>query len=214
MDGAAAHLAYGAAWASFGLGHSWLAGRGPKARLARLLGPFYRLAYNGFAVAHIGAVYLAGLWLFAGHGTWALPPALATAGLAVHLLGWVLMLWGLRGYDLGLLAGTGQVRQARAGLPPVEDEPLRLDGPHRYVRHPLYAGGVLILVGRVHDDLSAATAVFGCLYLWIGTLFEERRLLRLYGDAYARYRARVPAVLPWRGRVDLGDLSDRGAANV
>jgi protein-S-isoprenylcysteine O-methyltransferase Ste14 len=79
-------------------------------------------------------------------------------------------------------------------------EPLRLDGPHRFVRHPLYTALFLVLWGRAFDEAMIATAVWGSLYLIVGTRFEERKLLRLHGAAYARYRARVPAFLPWKGR--------------
>ena len=49
--------------------------------------------------------------------------------------------------------------------------------------------------------LGLATAVWGSAYLVIGTAFEERKLRRLYGQAYEDYRARVPAFVPWKGRV-------------
>jgi len=57
---------------------------------------------------------------------------------------------------------------------------------HRFVRHPLYSAAFLILWGSV--------------YLVVGSHFEERFLERLYGDAYADYRRRVPAFVPWKGR--------------
>jgi protein-S-isoprenylcysteine O-methyltransferase Ste14 len=110
------------------------------------------------------------------------------------------MLIGLRGYDLGRLAGTHQIRVADGGAEDPEDEPLRVDGLHRYVRHPLYTGGFLILWGRVDGDLELATAIWASLYLVIGSRFEERRLLTLYGAEYADYRRRVPAFFPWRGK--------------
>jgi len=81
-----------------------------------------------------------------------------------------------------------------------EDEPLRLDGLHRFVRHPLYAAGLLILWGRIGGPFELATAVWGTLYIVIGTAMEERRLARLYGADYTAYRQRVPAYVPWKGR--------------
>jgi protein-S-isoprenylcysteine O-methyltransferase Ste14 len=86
------------------------------------------------------------------------------------------------------------------GIDESDDEPLRLDGLHRFVRHPLYTGVFLILWGRVDGDFELATAVWGSLYLLIGTWFEERRLVKLYDGSYVDYRRRVPAFIPWRGR--------------
>ena len=79
-------------------------------------------------------------------------------------------------------------------------EPLATGGLNAFVRHPLYSGLFLVLWARVSNDLTLATALWGSLYLVIGSRFEERRLLRVYGEAYARYRAAVPAFVPWKGR--------------
>ncbi len=190
------HLLYALAWASFGLGHSLLASPRAKARLGPWLGRGYRLTYNLLALLHFLLVAWAGQALLGSHGRFELPGwALALFG-TVHLAGWIGLLWTARFYDGGRLLGLTQWRHPEAP----EDEPLRLDGPHRYVRHPLYAAAFLILWGAAVSPLGLATAVWGSAYLVIGAWHEERGLLRLYGAAYADYRARVPAFLPWRGK--------------
>lgn len=196
-----AHLALALAWFTFGLGHSLFASEPVKARLAPLLGPWYRLAYNGFALLHLAGVWAVGWWLFAPNEAFPYPDWARWSLKGVYILGWGGFLYGLTGYDLGRLMGTAQLRNHFKGITEPEDEPLRTDGLHRYVRHPLYAGGFLIIWGRVGSEFDLAVAVWASLYLVVGTVFEERKLLRLYGDAYADYRAKVPAVLPWRGRV-------------
>jgi protein-S-isoprenylcysteine O-methyltransferase Ste14 len=196
-----AQLIYAVAWLTFGAGHSLLAGETLKRRLHALFGAYYRLCYNIFAVVHLALVWLVGAWAFRGLDGYDLGSSLGPVPIVVNLAGWLVMLVGLRGYDLGRLGGTRQIRNHLKGIDEPEDEPLRLDGLHGYVRHPLYSAGFLILWGRVSDEFSLATAVWGSLYLLIGSGFEERRLLRLYGTAYADYRARVPAFVPWKGRV-------------
>lgn len=185
----AAHLLYALAWLSFGLGHSVLATEAARRRLA-FLGRWYRLAYNLFAVFHFAAVAVIGAALI-GHRPLPLPDWARAALGAMHLAGWAVMLMSLRRYDLGLFGGLAQIR-GRA-----EDERLRL---HPWVRHPLYAGAYLVLWGAAQTTLGLATAVWGSLYLLVGTWFEERKLLARYGQAYADYRRRVPAVVPWKGR--------------
>ena len=113
---------------------------------------------------------------------------------------WGLMIAGLGGYDIGRLGGLRQIRAARLGLIEDEDEPLRRDGLHRFVRHPLYGAGFLILWGNVGGEFELATAIWGSLYLIVGARFEERWLLARYGEAYADYRRRVPAFIPWKGK--------------
>jgi methanethiol S-methyltransferase len=183
------HLAYALAWAAFGLSHSAL----PAPRLARF-GRWQRIVYNLIAVTMFALVAAVGAAALGDEPAFALPAwAIGVLG-AVHIAGWLVLLGSARYYDLGRLAGTAQLRGATA------DEGLRVDGPHAFVRHPLYAGGYLILWGAALSPLGLATAVWGSLYLAIGTACEERRLLRLYGSAYDGYRARVPALVPWRGR--------------
>lgn len=200
MSMIAAQLVYALAWFGFGLGHSLLAGVRAKALLTPALGPYYRLTYNLLAAVHISAVWLLGRWLLGDAAPFALSGAARAGMTGLSVLGIAILLLALRGYDLGRLAGTTQIRNHRLGTPEPEDEPLRTDGFHAWVRHPLYAGAYLILWGNALDSFALATAIWGSAYLAIGTMFEERRLLKLYGEAYRRYRAQVPAVLPWRGK--------------
>jgi len=195
-----AHMIHALAWLSFGIGHSLLAGTRAKAFLTPALGPWYRLTYNALAAIHILAVWLIGGWAFAGAPPLPLPGPAQVGLTGLSILGVAVLLLALRGYDLGRLAGTAQIRAHRRGVTEPEDEPLRIDGFHAWVRHPLYAGVYLILWGNAQTPFGLSTAIWGSAYLAIGTFFEERRLRALYGEAYDRYRARVPAIFPWRGK--------------
>jgi protein-S-isoprenylcysteine O-methyltransferase Ste14 len=93
-------------------------------------------------------------------------------------------------------AGITQLRSAGED----DDEPFSARGPLAYIRHPLYAGSILVVLALVRDLRSAETAVFATLYILIGLRFEEAALVRRLGPTYAAYRSRVPALLPWRGR--------------
>ncbi len=199
------HLLYALAWLSFGLLHSLLARQSVKRRLGRSLGGGYRLAYNGVALVHILAVGGVGQLLEGGPAAvepFARPEWLAWLQSVLSLTGLALLLLALRAYDLGRFGGLTQYRR-KGILPQAEaaEEPLVISGFHRWVRHPIYFGALLFVWGLARDDLSTATALWASLYLVIGSRFEERDLVRRFGQAYEDYRAQVPALIPWRGPV-------------
>lgn len=195
-----AHGIYALAWLSFGLGHSLLAEAKAKNLLASTLGPYYRLSYNFFASLHILAVWLVGDYVLVNQPAFTFSPAVKSTLGGVSVLGIIILVMALRSYDLGRLAGTSQIRNHLSGLDEPEDEPLCLTGFHAYVRHPIYSGAYLILWGGAQDQFGLATAIWGSAYLIIGTLFEEKRLQRLYGDEYENYQNKVPVFFPWRGK--------------
>ena len=184
-----AHAIYGLGWVLFGLTHSLLAGR-------QWLGCWSRIVYNIIALAQFGALAALGSWSLGQAPSFALPVWLTVFMGIVHLVGWAVLLYSARFYDLGRLGGLTQLRSPYQP----EDEELHQNGPHAWVRHPLYAGVFLILWGAALSPLGLTTACWGSLYLLIGTWCEERRLLRCYGEAYRAYQRRVHAFLPWRGR--------------
>tara|TARA_R110002110_G_scaffold18760_3_gene78567 strand:- start:1307 stop:1831 length:525 start_codon:yes stop_codon:yes gene_type:complete len=160
------------------------------------LGRYYRLAYNGFALLHLGLVWWFGrIWL-SGAPSLGLPETVAVAGDIVTVAGLAVIAVALTGYDRGRFLGTAQIRSPEDA----PDEDLKTAGLLRYVRHPLYSGLFLALWGQAQTEFALATAVWGSVYLLIGAKYEERRLIGRYGDAYAAYRRRVPAFFPWRGR--------------
>lgn len=171
-----------------------LAADSVKSRLA--FGRYHRLAYNGFAIFHLGIVWWFGRAWLAGAPPLGLPSGAAHIGDGATVLGLVIIAVALGGYDRGRFVGTTQIRAP--GEEP--DEGLKTGGLLRYVRHPLYSGLFLVLWGHAQTEFALATALWGSLYLLIGAMYEERRLVARYGAAYVAYRQRVPAFIPWRGR--------------
>lgn len=189
-----------AAWLAYAALHSALASLAVKRRVAArwpAAMPGYRLAYNVVAVATIAPI----AWLMRAHpgpvlwewrGTaWWLANGLALAAVAGFLR-------SLRHYDSGEFSG---MRQWRLGLRAVEDqERFHLSPLHRWVRHPWYFLGLVIVWTR---DMSAAmlvSALFITAYFAIGSRLEERKLLVYHGERYRRYRQRVAGLipLPWK----------------
>ncbi len=190
-----------AAWAGYGAIHSLLAAPAVREALIRrwpALRPAYRLLYNALAVVLLAPplllTYLTpGEPLLVWEGPWRLVALLmALAGVA----GFV---WSLKYYDMEEFLGLRQWRQRHAEE--AEERPELVISPlHRWVRHPWYSCALLLIWSRDMNTPMVASAVAMSLYFAIGAWFEERKLLRLHGRAYAEYRRRVPAFLPrpWR----------------
>jgi protein-S-isoprenylcysteine O-methyltransferase Ste14 len=68
------------------------------------------------------------------------------------------------------------------------------------VRHPIYTGILLALFGSALAEAEWRGYV-GFVLITLSFLrkiiIEERFLTAQFGDAYARYRAEVPALIPW-----------------
>lgn len=113
------------------------------------------------------------------------------AGFALQAAGSVLIFRGGAVLDLRELAG---IRQAAATGGPGGGQPseLRIRGPYRRLRHPLYAGLLLVLFGT--PDMTYTRLCFALLstaYITAAIPWEERDMAARFGDRYDRYRAAV-----------------------
>ena len=184
--------------ALWGLVHSWLASIPVKEAIRRALGSqaarIYRLAYNVFAVLSFAPILLLvafdpGPLLYSARPPW-LYIMLMGQGAAVVCLGITLLETGAAAF-LGL-------RQLVEG-----DQPPRLvtQGFYRWIRHPLYLFGFIILwlTPRMTLNMLVGYASLSA-YLVIGAMFEERKLRREFGEEYTAYRERTPMFLPLASR--------------
>jgi len=81
-----------------------------------------------------------------------------------------------------------------------EGHELIRSGPYRFVRHPIYTGLLVAFAGSAiargeWRGLVALAIAFGAL--WRKLKLEERWLGEIFGEAYERYRAEVPALIPF-----------------
>ena len=80
------------------------------------------------------------------------------------------------------------------------DHELVIDGPYRWVRHPIYTGllvalaGTALALGEWRGLLALAIAAAA---LWRKLGLEEALMRGQFGDAYAHYAERVPALIPF-----------------
>ena len=129
----------------------------------------------------------AGSWVF-WHANWGLGAVLAGLVLAAA------------GATMGIWAGAALGKALTSYPSPVPDARFVGNGPYRLVRHPIY-GGVVIGVVGISVVLGSPPALSVCVVL-VGFFVlkaraEEARLGARYPE-YAGYRERVPwRLLPW-----------------
>jgi protein-S-isoprenylcysteine O-methyltransferase Ste14 len=183
--------------ALYGGVHSWLASLALKAWAKRQYGELarriYRIAYNIFAVLSLLPVL-------------ALPALLPDGRLYSVPMPWALLLMGIQLLSVAVV-GVGLLQtgvwsflglKQLAGRREVgEEDQLVLTGLYRWVRHPLYTAGLVFLWVTPIMTRNLLSLYAGLsAYLAIGAIIEERKLLAIFGEAYARYQDQTPMLVP------------------
>lgn len=192
-------------WTGWGALHSLLATRRVKAAFELALGPRSVLYPLGYALVSLWTFWLVlakepdlpqPLWAVEGAPKFLL---LAAQGAGLALLAWaVLQVGGLRMLGLPQLWDFLRGRAARA--PDIRRD-FRSTGAYGLVRHPMHAGGILILACQPAQSLgSLVFTLFGCAYMVLGTWLEERRLAEALGQTWREYAHRVPMLVPFFGK--------------
>lgn len=151
----------------------------------------------GIALTYLayGAAFVAYLlnpdWLI--WSAMAVPPWIRWSGAVPLLFGAAWMIWAL--HRLG--------ENLTVSIDTKEDHALITTGPYRWVRHPLYTGGMIESIGlclmMANWFVAIAAGLFWSL-MAVRTPMEERQLIETFGDAYLHYMERVGRFVPKIGR--------------
>lgn len=171
--------------------HSLLANDRVKKAAKRVMGGSYvryRLLYVFISV--VGLLYL--LYL---NSNIVSPDLLNSQGAIRYLslvfaaIGVIIIKGSFRSYPFSSFIGTRE-----------EGEPVLIkSGLLKTVRHPIYSGTVLIVIGYLLFSPNLPTVVSSLcifIYLPIGMYLEEKKLIKVFGEQYAEYRNNVPALFP------------------
>jgi len=78
-----------------------------------------------------------------------------------------------------------------------ENLTLRIRGAYRFMRHPLYFFSIMFLLFRPVMDIFYLTCLICIIiYFYIGSYYEEKRLIEKFGEEYIKYKKEVPVIFP------------------
>ncbi|WP_275835460.1 hypothetical protein [Roseisolibacter sp. H3M3-2] len=192
--------------------HSALADRRAKEAFARRFGTrardaWYRPLFNAQAVVATAAL-AAWAWRQPDRTLYATRGPLRALLRVGQLAGLALGASALREAGVARFAGVPGAWDWVRGAPvrpPMEaqgptdrdDGVLRTGGAFARVRHPLNTAFAVVLwcSPRMTVNLAAVSAV-STIYLLVGSVREEQRLLQRHGDAYEAYRGGRPFLVP------------------
>src|ERR1035437_5276047 len=182
----------------FALLHSFLASFKVEFFLTQRIGSmmaFYRLAYNIIFLWFFFYLYESlprpDVELFELKFPWdiiiLIPQFLALGGI----------IWTFRYFSFSEFAGISQIKRWMAGDVFDEKLTLKIEGPYKVVRHPLYLFTSVFLILRPTMDLFYLVfLIFLIAYFYVGSFYEERKLVSAFGDQYRKYQESVPRLFP------------------
>ena len=189
------------AFTLYAIPHSFLANSWVKRKAHIKLGKgsdrLYRFVYNIIAaitfipVLAMPAVF-PGVVLYRFNWPWLLITT------TLQLLGAAIILVGMLQTDVWHFLGIRQLMNTEN----TSESRFVERGLYRYMRHPLYTGGLLLIwfLPLMTTSLLAFNLA-ATLYLYIGSIFEERRLIAEFGEQYRNYQRQVPRFIPRPGRL-------------
>ena len=190
----------------FGVVHSLLASHAAKTVAGGVFGDrhsrgWYRLVYNGLAVVSVLPA-LALMVALPDRELYRIPAPFSALALILQAVGALGIVYSLYQLDLahfsGLKQWAGWLRRMKVhSESDTSASHLVVDGLHRYVRHPLYTSSMIVLWLASPMTINRLTFIIAATaYFYVGSIFEERKLVAEFGDAYRDYQRRVPRLAP------------------
>lgn len=165
---------------------------------------YYRLLYNGLSlVTLVPLIILTKLTKGPVIVSWE-----GYAGfmrLIFLVIALLLFRGGAKKYDLQYFLGIKQLRTGEEHLLLSEKEEFIDTGIFAVTRHPWYLGS-LFFIWSMLAQYTLPVFLAACIlsvYLVIGTILEERKIVAQYGASYCHYRRRVSMLFPWKWLVRL-----------
>lgn len=182
-------------WLLYFVIHSVFASNVVKIRFQELfpsINRFYRAIYVFFSIAGLAVIFLFQSSLPLSH-LYGINTLSSSIGLSLASFGILIVIRSFSYYDTAEFLG---LRQAKGDF---EEQGFTKEGILRYVRHPLYSGSMLFLVGYLifaPNIVNLISVICMVTYFIIGSYFEEKKLIKTFGKEYLIYKSKVPAFIP------------------
>ena len=176
--------------------HSFFASVKVKKIAERIMGKgygYYRIIYVFLSTL---LLVLLGIYLLMIKPVWILQRNLwiTYTGIAFGTWGIIIIKRAFEIYDLGEFIGTSYLPDKGT----VQNS-LKTSGILSYIRHPLYAGTLLIAAGFLlimPSEANLVSVICITIYLLIGIRLEEDKLLTDFGKRYQEYKNQTPMLFP------------------
>ncbi len=158
---------------------------------------FYRLVFNMVALATFIPVVLYEKsieteWAFWWQGYMLVLQALLLTGAFLYFVA------GAMHYDFLQFLGIRQIRDGIDRKTLVEGGDIDVTGVLGFIRHPWYAGAIMLVWARGLTVPTLITNIVLTVYLIVGTYLEEGKLVIEYGDRYRLYQDKVSMFIPYK----------------
>lgn len=156
---------------------------------------YYRLAYNLFAIASLipilwytHAIKQTPFFIWDGY--------LLPIRYLLLAIGVFIFISGAMHYDMSTFVGLRQVREQINHNLMNESGKLDSTGILGFVRHPFYTA-IFPMIWATNLDVTVLIVnIILSVYVIIGTLLEERKLIKEFGDEYREYQKKVSMLFP------------------
>lgn len=193
----------------FGVSHTILASNKLKENLVNVIGDkiaFYRLFYNISSL-----IILVALYEIAPKPNviiYDLQYPLDIIVFSLQVISIIGFFWASKGIGIMEFLGISQIFRyfdKSYNTNDLDEKSfLKLDGAYKYSRHPIYLFSILFLGFRPTMDLFYLVMFISItLYFYIGSFYEEKKLVEKYGVEYKEYQKKVPRIFP----IKLGGLN-------
>lgn len=189
-------------FALFGYLHTLLASLKIKTLAEKKFGDkiaFYRLAYNISSLFFFYLIYE--IAPKPDYYLYDLNPPFDLLILIPQFISLAGLVWTVMYIDGKEFLGLSQISRWRKGVYDINDldetSEFRINGPYKFSRHPVYLFTILFLLFRPQMDFFYFIA-FLCIsaYFYVGSIYEEKKLTKKFGEAYINYQKSVPRILP------------------
>jgi len=195
-------------WFFFGLQHSILARPSTKRIISKIFGlsfekHFYPLIYFISQCIIFLAIYDMIRHLVPTYIFFVIPEKFELFIYCLNRLSNLFLIITIFHFDIGRFIGITQLiefffQKQKNEKNLINDTKLNSSYLYKYIRHPMYLGIILVFITSttIYTDLFLLNIICIVLYIEIGSYFEEKSLIKKFGNQYIEYQKKTKRYIP------------------